>query len=295
MESNKLNKSESKYYNTACLMDEALILLLEKKEYSFITIKEICEKTGKEFVVKYAWAEEYVSPVFGKNTDEWCEEFGVEKCGSIKEVCEKADYIVVLAPSNPEKHLAYVKEVFKYKKNTYVDKTFAPDYATAKEMFDIANQYGTKFFSTSALRYASELDDLMDSQTVFVLGDGGNMEEYIVHEIEMTVKILDKKALAVRVEKHGNQYVIGIKFEDGKYATLVFATFSPYIVSADNKEGKPVSVNIESSFFTKLTEDMLRFFETGETSFDVNQTLEIMKIRDAIINGKEKLGEWVEL
>ena len=33
MESNKLNKSESKYYNTASLMDEALILLLEKKEY----------------------------------------------------------------------------------------------------------------------------------------------------------------------------------------------------------------------------------------------------------------------
>ena len=46
MESNKLNKSESKYYNTASLMDEALILLLEKKEYSFITVKEICEKAG---------------------------------------------------------------------------------------------------------------------------------------------------------------------------------------------------------------------------------------------------------
>ena len=46
MESNKLNKSESKYYNTACLMNEALILLLEKKEYSFITVKEICEKAG---------------------------------------------------------------------------------------------------------------------------------------------------------------------------------------------------------------------------------------------------------
>lgn len=46
MESNKLNKNESKYYNTACLMDEALILLLEKKDYSFITIKEICEKAG---------------------------------------------------------------------------------------------------------------------------------------------------------------------------------------------------------------------------------------------------------
>lgn len=41
-----MNKSESKYYNTALLMDEALLLLLEKKEYEFITVKEICVKAG---------------------------------------------------------------------------------------------------------------------------------------------------------------------------------------------------------------------------------------------------------
>ena len=41
-----MNKSESKYYNTALLMNEALLLLLEKKEYEFITVKEICEKAG---------------------------------------------------------------------------------------------------------------------------------------------------------------------------------------------------------------------------------------------------------
>lgn len=41
-----MNKSESKYYNTACLMDEAFILLLEKKEFQYITVKEICTKAG---------------------------------------------------------------------------------------------------------------------------------------------------------------------------------------------------------------------------------------------------------
>ena len=41
-----MNKSESKYFNTALLMDEALLLLLEKKEYEYITVKEICEKAG---------------------------------------------------------------------------------------------------------------------------------------------------------------------------------------------------------------------------------------------------------
>ena len=41
-----MNKSESKYYNTAKLMNEALLVLLEKKEYAFITVTEICEKAG---------------------------------------------------------------------------------------------------------------------------------------------------------------------------------------------------------------------------------------------------------
>lgn len=41
-----MNKSQSKYYNTARLMNEALIILLEKKDYEFITVKEICEKAG---------------------------------------------------------------------------------------------------------------------------------------------------------------------------------------------------------------------------------------------------------
>ncbi len=41
-----MNKNESKYFNTAVKMDEALISLLEKKEFAYITVKEICEKAG---------------------------------------------------------------------------------------------------------------------------------------------------------------------------------------------------------------------------------------------------------
>lgn len=41
-----MNKSKSKYYNTACLMDEAFILLLEEKDYEYITVKEVCDKAG---------------------------------------------------------------------------------------------------------------------------------------------------------------------------------------------------------------------------------------------------------
>ena len=38
-----MNKSESKYFNTAIKMDEALLALLEKKNFQYITVKEICD------------------------------------------------------------------------------------------------------------------------------------------------------------------------------------------------------------------------------------------------------------
>ena len=41
-----MKKNESKYFNTVRLMNQALLLLLEKKEFEFITIKEICQKAG---------------------------------------------------------------------------------------------------------------------------------------------------------------------------------------------------------------------------------------------------------
>ncbi len=41
-----MNKNESKYFNTAQKFDKALLSLLEKKEFEYITIREICEKAG---------------------------------------------------------------------------------------------------------------------------------------------------------------------------------------------------------------------------------------------------------
>ena len=41
-----MNKSQSKYFNTALRMDEALIALLEEKDLEYITVKEICHQAG---------------------------------------------------------------------------------------------------------------------------------------------------------------------------------------------------------------------------------------------------------
>lgn len=41
-----MNKSESKYFNTAIKMDLALISLLKKKSFEYITVSEICKTAG---------------------------------------------------------------------------------------------------------------------------------------------------------------------------------------------------------------------------------------------------------
>ena len=41
-----MTKSESKYFNTAKKMDMALISLLKKKSFEYITVKELCEAAG---------------------------------------------------------------------------------------------------------------------------------------------------------------------------------------------------------------------------------------------------------
>lgn len=41
-----MNKFESKYLNTALLMNQALIEILNQKDYNYISIKEICKKAG---------------------------------------------------------------------------------------------------------------------------------------------------------------------------------------------------------------------------------------------------------
>lgn len=41
-----MNKSESKYFNTAVKFDEALLALLEQKPFEYITISEICQTAG---------------------------------------------------------------------------------------------------------------------------------------------------------------------------------------------------------------------------------------------------------
>ena len=257
-------------------------------------LSEINEKNGTDFAVKYAWAELDISPRDGVSSAEWCEKNGVELCATLEELCEKSDYILVLAPSDPEKHLQYARTVLTYGKPTYIDKTFAPDLGEAQEMFRIAAEHGTKIFSTSALRYATELEKCGTPDSLLLTGGGSNLPEYLVHLVEMAVPLLNDPMVYVRIEEVGEARQCYVETVSGKVAVLTWAPSLPYTVYAAGEGQKSVYASIKSDFFKGLMADILKFYESGEPPFDPAQTLEVMRIREALLRATECPGIWVE-
>ena len=261
-------------------------------------IARINEEMGLDYTLAYAWAEEYVSPNDGVNTDQWCEKYGVARCATLAELCEKSDVIVVLSPDNPEKHLGYAEEVLKHGKRTYIDKTFAPDLKTAKQIFALGEQYGTPFFSSSALRYATELDAYDNCRQMITGGAGNNFAVYAIHQIEMVVKKLGIGAQKIRAEKFGAQIYLHVMYGDDRTATMIFARSLPFSVyMADGVKGgvRPVTAKVTSPYFDGLITDILHFFETGERSFDPAETLEVMRLREGAMRSESDPDTWIDL
>ena len=259
-------------------------------------IKAVSSEIGEDYSVCYAYAEMDISPVDGVSTDEWCKSMGIKRCESIGELCEKSDFICILAPSNPEKHLGYCKEAFKFGKLTYVDKTFAPDFKTAKEIFELGEKYGTKFFSTSALRYADELSEMGEISSLTVTGTGSNFEEYFIHIAEICVKLMGTEICSVRAFPVGREQTsVLVELSSGRRASLAFAPGLPYAVCAELADGGSSYKKIESKYFMGLIADMLQFFGTGEVSFDPAETLAVMKLREAAIRSRAEGGKRIEL
>ena len=259
-------------------------------------IKETCEKMGLDYQVTYAWAKKDVSDYNGKTTDEWCREFGVEKCLTVKELCEKSDYIIILAPSNPEQHLPLVEEVFPYAKGKriYIDKTFAPDLETAEKIYELADKYDIKFFSTSALRYANEIIDFSNCEKVITTGGGGNFDEYIIHQVEMIIKTMGTDLVRARTIKTEEGNFCTIEFKNGKCAEMNYAPKFKFSIQLD-RNGETADLQIASDFFKNLMKKIILFFENGEIDFEKEQTLAVMKLREAVIKSKNENESWIEL
>ena len=109
-----MNKSESKYFATAARMDKAFLELIEKKDFAYITVKEICEKAGvnrSTFYLHY----ETVGDLLAESSQHIIDEFVACMPYDTVEFLEKLqerplEELYLITPEYLTPYLTYVKE-----------------------------------------------------------------------------------------------------------------------------------------------------------------------------------------
>ena len=145
-----MNKNESKYFNTAIRMDEALIALLEKKDFEYITIKEICDTARvnrSTFYLHYDNTLDLLKETAKHILDSFLTYFSVDTRNITHrfETCELND-LVFITPEYITPYLSFVKD------NQKLFKTTLKQFGTLG-MDDVYGRMFTHIFSPILSRF----------------------------------------------------------------------------------------------------------------------------------------------
>ena len=108
-----MNRSESKYFNTAIKMNKALLTLLDKKDFDFITVKEICDTAGvnrSTFYLHYENTVDLLEETIEYTTKEFLSYFDDDNnfISNIKNKNE--DDLILITPKYLKPYLQYIKD-----------------------------------------------------------------------------------------------------------------------------------------------------------------------------------------
>lgn len=106
-----MNKNESKYYNTALLMDEALLQLLQNKDFGFITVKELCGKAGvnrSTFYLHYESMNDLLKESVDMINKRFYDKYSGISYRDIKNADKKESFLIT--PQYLSPYLSFIKE-----------------------------------------------------------------------------------------------------------------------------------------------------------------------------------------
>ena len=109
-----MNRSESKYFATSVRMDQAFLELIAKKDFAYITVKEVCEKAGvnrSTFYLHY----ETLGDLLAESAQYMIDQFIAFMHCDIDEFLEKIqncrlEELYLVTPEYLMPYLVYVKE-----------------------------------------------------------------------------------------------------------------------------------------------------------------------------------------
>ncbi len=231
----------------------------------------------------------------------WAAEKDVPWFDTPKELDANVDNYIVLAPSNPEKHLELCREVFPFGKSTYVDKTFAQDLVTAKKIFALADKHKVRLQTTSALRYTSVQEYAKEVgrakvKHMVAWGGGRSFGEYAIHPTELVVSCMGAKAERLTRRGKGKNSQLLIDFSGGRTAVINVYTKAdtPFAASVTTPTETRIFTVDAASIFRDTASAILDLFATNKPSIDRRESLLIRRVLDAADDPKALSG-WVTL
>jgi predicted dehydrogenase len=239
-------------------------------------------------------------------TNQLRDKYGVEIVGTIEELCEKVDG-VLLESVDGRPHLKQVRPVITAKKPVFIDKPMAGSLADVIEIFRLAKENNVPCWSSSSLRYGPGVIGMRNNDKVGeVLGCDAfspcSLEEhhpdlywYGVHGVEMLFTIMGTGCESVRRVQTGNyEFVVGL-WEGGRvgtfrgvkkgksgYGSMVFGTKG--IVPGGGYGG-----------YEPLIDEIIKFFKTGDVPISPEETIEIFAFMSAADESKARGGAAVSI
>ena len=109
-----MNKSESKYFNTATKMDLALISLLKKKPFEFITVSEICKAAGvnrSTFYLHYETIDDLLNETTRYLLDDFLAQFTTNKTAAVLNLSGcNLDQLFFICDKYLTPYLSYIRD-----------------------------------------------------------------------------------------------------------------------------------------------------------------------------------------
>lgn len=227
----------------------------------------------------------------------WAEKNSVPYFASVKELDPAVDYYVVLAPSDPDVHLKLCKKVFPCGKPTYVDKTFAPDLATARKIFKLADKHGVAMQTTSALRYTNVQDQAREIgpdkiRHMITWGGGSSFDEYAIHPTELAISCLGPKVKRIMRRGRGerSQLLLNLSGERTAVINVYTDSSTPFAATITTDEGTQYLPVETDRIFLNTAAAFLDLFETGQPGIDRKESLVIRRILDLAGNKRATKG-----
>jgi predicted dehydrogenase len=231
---------------------------------------------------------------------------GIEIVDSIPRLLEKVD-VVLLESVDGRPHLEQVRPVFAARKPVFIDKPLAGTLADAIAIYELGKQSGTPWFSASSLRFSPGIignrltKDVGDIQKVEAWSPCSlephhpDLFWYGVHGVEILYTIMGPGCLSVERRQDDTTIWVTGKWKDGRVGIFrgAYNGKSDYGATITGTKGTKQAGKYEG--YKPLCEQIGRFFKTGVSPVDHDETLEMFAFMEAADESKRQSGASVTL